>query len=146
MKTRFIGFNVAVLILLCTACGTPDPATPVVDPDQPHEAEITGGPCTYLDLDFSATVTAITPFSTNEHSNNGATRNDITDIFHVQLSFNDGSLSFEPQYLEELLGTVIDSSFLVKHEIKFGTEFTGQLKEIETGSCNPLMVNFDHEF
>lgn len=106
----------------------------------------TGGPCSYQTSPFEATITAIEPFRSEDYDNADSTQSDLQDIYSVQLSFNGGTLSAEPQYLEQLLNTTIDSAFIARNNLQYGGTLRGEIKEILEGTCNPMSVSFDTAF
>lgn len=121
------------------ACSSSDGPTPIIDP-------VDGGPCNYDTLQFTARVTSIEPMSADEYSNTEVSDEKLTPYFHVQLSFNTSSLSVESQYLEDFVSPLIDSAFLARNGIGFGTELSGTILEITKGSCIPYTISFDKEF
>ena len=94
-----------------------------------------GGPCDYNIDDAKARVVAIEKYTHNDKK-----------LYKVKLKFNKSGLSDEPQLLNEIKNTEIDSAFIERNEIKVGNVYPCTVSERTSGNCTPLFVSFENEF
>ncbi|MGD1845219.1 MAG: hypothetical protein ACFB10_07485 [Salibacteraceae bacterium] len=92
----------------------------------------TGGPCDYKQTPFQATVSEI------------ATGDD--GKIAVKLEFNVSTLAMETQDLSDFITEEVTQEMIDKRRIKVGNVYLGTVSEINSGSCQPVVVSFDSDF
>lgn len=124
MKKWLIPFGIVV----CVACEDPAPAA---DPPVPPSPATN---CAYASVEIEGTVTAVERLS----------EDDSYPYYHVELSFDTTALSTEPQSLEQHLGRNLDSLFLARHNIQYGTTIPVRYSELTSGeNCEPYQLVFE---
>ena len=121
--------SLSAVLFSCTDTENPIPETP-----------LDGGSCEYETIDAIATITAIEPLAESEDTPT------VEGLLSVEVSFDKSQLSTESQYLEDLLNSHIDSSFLAEHDLTFGSQITCSVTQITKGSCFPYNLDFGTQF
>lgn len=67
-------------------------------------------------------------------------------IYKIGMQFYGSSLSDKIHYLDEFKENKMDSTFLAKNKIKKGYEYEVTVSDLLSGSCDKLVVSFNHRF
>lgn len=66
--------------------------------------------------------------------------------YRIGMQFYGSSLSEQTHYLDEFKDLKMDSSFLAINKIKKGYEYDVTVSDLLSGSCDKLVVSFNHRF
>lgn len=93
------------------------------------------GPCDYEIIKTETEVVGIQKYEQKSKS-----------LYHVRLAFEGSSLFSSKQYLEKIKNIDIDSAFIARNNIFIGNRYSCTVSERLSGSCEEIIISFDHLF